>query len=600
MPNIIRLLPDSIANQIAAGEVVQRPASVVKELLENSIDAHATQIKLIIKEAGRSLIQIIDNGSGMSEVDARMCFEKHATSKLNSSEDLFNLRTMGFRGEALASIAAIAHVDLESCDGSSDIGTRVVVEGSKIKGQSSIASKKGTKTSVKNIFFNIPARRNFLKSNTVENKHILDEFIFIALAHPNIELFLYQEDREVYHLPISKLSQRIVNIFGENYKNQLIPCNQQSELISISGYIGKPNYAKKTRGDQFLYVNKRYIKSAQLNHAIKSAYDKLIPIDVFPFYVIFIDIKPHLVDVNVHPSKTEVKFEDDSLVYSMLHSVAKKSLSVYQVAPSIDFTQEANFNIIKPIQFTNGNNFSYKEKSYAQFRNTETNDNLESAWNSIIENAEKKPEPTQILLDSKINIISDGISPDLNSRMIQLHAKYILFQTKSYLMLIDQCAAHKRILFESYLNSVRNGSGKMQQLLFPTHISLSPADLALLEGHKQDLNKLGFEIETFGKHNIIITACPTEVQDIDLQNTIETLLESLKWNKNNLSISIQENIALAAANSSAVKCGKILEQAEMKSIIDRLFACSNPNHSPDNKKVFVSLSIEDIEEIFEK
>lgn len=601
MPNIIRLLPDSIANQIAAGEVIQRPSSVVKELLENSIDAQATQIKLIIKEAGRSLLQIVDNGIGMSEIDARMCFEKHATSKLNSSEDLFNLHTMGFRGEALASIAAIAHVELESCDGSSSIGTKVIIEGSKIKNQTAIASKKkGTTISVKNIFFNIPARRNFLKSNIVENKHILDEFIFIALSYPNIEFFLYQEDKETYHLPISNLGQRIINIFGENYRNQLIPCTQQTDLVSITGYIGKPNYAKKTRGDQFLYVNKRHIKSNQLNHAIKSAYDKLMPGDSFPFYVISIDIKPYLIDVNVHPSKTEIKFEDDSMVYSILHTVVKKALSVYQIAPSIDFSQEANFNILKPIQVNNNNSTTYKENRYAQFKSTDVRKNLESRWNNIIENATNKHETAQNLFHSKINVVSDTVSPDTDNKIIQLHGRYILFQTKTYLMFIDQCAAHKRILFEDYLKLLQNGNSKMQQLLFPTHVTLSLQDFALLNVHKNDLHRLGFEINDFGKHEIIITACPTELQDENLQHVIETLLESLKLNKKNLSLDYQESIALAVANSSTIKAGTILLQNEMQSLVDRLFACSNPNYSPDKDKIFISLSVEEIEKLFEK
>lgn len=621
MPNIIKLLPDNIANQIAAGEVIQRPASVVKELLENAIDAKATIIKLITKEAGATLIQVIDNGVGMSEIDARMCFENHATSKLSSSNDLFNLKTMGFRGEALASIAAIAQVELESCDNTNGIGTKIIIEGSRIKNQTNVATSRGTKVSVKNIFFNIPARRNFLKSINIENKHILDEFIRIALSHPHIEFSLHQDEKEIYQLSTGKLSNRIVQIFGENYRNQLIPCEQETQFISIRGYIGKPNHAKKTRGDQFLFVNNRFIKSHQIAYAIKNAYEKLIQPDLFPFYSIYIDIQPNLVDVNVHPNKTEVKFEDESMIYSIINSVVKKSLSIYQVAPAIDFTVEANFNLIKPPQL-NSESGTYKEFKYAQFKNSFSSkldpntgvyprrsggenekgiNSITTAWNNILENAEEDTLHTQSVFHSQMNNEEQDLNKsekEIGSKMLQIHGKYILFQTKNSVIIVDQCATHKRILFEEYLNSIISNQNKMQNLLFPEHISLSPMDLILIKEYQEDLHRIGFEIESFGKNEILITACPMDVQNANIKQTIESILENLKWNSKNLSIENKENIALAAANSAAMKPGKILEKEEMKSLIERLFTCTNPNYTADGVKTFVSLSMDDIEGLF--
>lgn len=613
MANIIKQLPDNIANQIAAGEVIQRPASVVKELLENAIDAKATIIKLITKEAGATLIQVIDNGVGMSEIDARMCFENHATSKLTSSDDLFNLKTMGFRGEALASIAAIAQVELEACDNINNIGTKVIIEGSRIKNQTNVATSRGTKISVKNIFFNIPARRNFLKSINIENKHILDEFIRIALSHPNIEFSLHQDGKEIYQLSTGKLSNRIVQIFGENYRNQLIPCEQETQFLSIRGYIGKPNHAKKTRGDQFLFVNNRFIRSHQIAHAIKNAYEKLIQDDVFPFYAIYIDIQPNLVDINVHPNKTEVKFEDESMIYSIINSVVKKALSIYQVAPAIDFTVEANFNLVKPPQLNNESG-TYKEFKYAQFKNTLLSkldfrlpekekgiNNIATAWNNILENAEEDTSHTQSVFHSQMHNEEQDLNKtekEIGNKMLQIHGKYILFQTKNSVMIVDQCATHKRILFEEYLNSLISNQNKMQNLLFPEHISLSPIDLILIKEYQEDLHKIGFEIESFGKNEILITACPMDVQNSNIKQTIESILENLKWNNKNLSIQDKENIALAAANSAAMKPGKILEKEEMKSLIERLFTCSNPNYTADGSKTFVSLSVDDIEGLF--
>jgi DNA mismatch repair protein MutL len=610
MSHLIRLLPDSLANQIAAGEVVQRPASVVKELIENAIDAESSAIKVVVKDAGKTLIQVIDNGNGMSEVDARMSFEKHATSKISTAADLFNVHNMGFRGEALASIAAVAQVEMETCHKEGELGTRIVIEGSQVKTQEPVSAARGTKISVKNLFFNVPARRNFLKSNPIETKHIIEEFQRTALARPDIAFSLYQNETETYQLPATKLSHRIVHLLGEAYKKQLIPCQEATDSLKIQGYIGKPTYAKKTRGEQFFFVNSRFIKSSYLHHAVKSAFEGLLPQDVFPFYVLFIDIAPSHIDVNVHPTKTEIKFDDERMVYSILMSTIKKALAVHHVAPSIDFEQNTNFNpFAAPPSTTRQYPSNTTEKNYVQFKNLGTA-KQEGAkdWEKLFQGLEQAlPEDnaeqsTMFHRASAVNApANEGralASITESAVKIQLHEKYLLTQVKSGLLLIEQNAAHERILYERYLQALQNKSGSAQQLLFPIHVSLNPADLALVEGHEAEIRALGFILESFGKDSLIISGCPVEVADQDPKQLLEGLIEQFKWNKAQFSLSTQENLARSMAKRACIQPGKRLKKEEIDNLVDQLFACTNPNYTPDGRTIFITITLEDLHTMF--
>ena len=632
MSSIIRLLPDAIANQIAAGEVVQRPASVVKELVENAIDARSSFIKVVIKDAGKSLIQVIDDGTGMSEVDARMSFEKHATSKISTSEDLFNIRTMGFRGEALASIAAVAQLEMETCRNPEELGTRIVMEGAVVKSQNPVSTSQGTKISVKNLFFNVPARRNFLKSNPVETKHILDEIQRVALARPDIAFSLYQNDLETYQLPIAKLSHRIVHLFGEAYKKQLIFCQEATNSLKIQGYVGKPAHAKKTRGEQFFFINQRFIKSPYLHHAVKNAFEGLLPQDAFPFYVLFVDIDPQRIDVNVHPTKTEIKFDDERMVYSILTATIKKALAVHHVAPSIDFEQNTNFNpfaIVSPTKplttkqtppqskassstpstitpLTDG---KLADRHYTQFKRPEASPagsakdwaklahHLEIPSGSPSSTAPPQLTPSSSTPDASVVPIEPVVGQGIFK--VQLHRQHILTQVKSGMLLIDQHAAHERILYERYLQPLQTGEARSaQQLLFPVRIVLNPADLALVQAHTKELQALGFVLESFGKDSLIVAGCPAETIEHDLKQLLESLIEQFKLNKAQFSLDTQENLIRSLAKRASIQPGKQLQKEEIDALIDQLFACNNPNYTPTGRKIFVILTLEDIQDIF--
>ena len=622
MSNIIRLLPDSIANQIAAGEVVQRPASVVKELIENSIDAGSTAIKVVIRDAGKTLIQVIDNGRGMSEVDARMSFEKHATSKIKTSEDLFNIQTMGFRGEAMASIAAVAQLEMDTCPNEEELGTRIVIEGAEVKTQTPVATPKGTKISVKNLFFNVPARRNFLKSNPVETKHIIDEFQRAALARPDITFALYQNDLETYQLPATKLSHRIVHLFGEAHKKQLVPCQEATDLLKIQGYIGKPTHAKKTRGEQFFFVNQRFIKSPYLHHAVKNAFEGLLPQDVFPFYVLFIDIDPKRIDVNVHPTKTEIKFEDERMVYAVLTAAIKQALAVHHVAPSIDFEQNVNFNPFavasatedqpslapptpsQPLTTTASPSAAspVTDRQYTQFKRASSpSTGSTKDWEKLAQYLDPKaPLPDHPQSSSPPLTETVPVAPVVEGIFkVQLHQRYILTQVKSGMLLIDQHAAHERVLYERCLQTAQhNQPQNAQQLLFPVHIALNPADLTLVRAHEKDLQALGFVLESFGKDSLIVAGCPAEAVDQDLKQLLEGLIEQFKWNQAQFSLSTQENLARSLAKRACIQPGKPLQKEEMDTLVDQLFACDNPNYTPSGRRTFVMMTLEDIKNIF--
>ncbi len=605
MSNIIQLLPDCISNQIAAGEVVQRPSSVVKELLENSIDAGASEIKVIIKNSGKTLIQIIDNGKGMSEIDARMCFEKHATSKIRETKDLFNIKTMGFRGEALASIAAVSQVEMETCSNENELGTKIIIEGSEVKSQTPTSTSKGTTIAIKNLFYNIPARRNFLKSDAVETKHIIDEFQRISLSNPQVSFFLFNNDNEIYHLPISKLSHRIVNIFGKNYQKQLLSCQEQTDSLQIKGYLGTPENSKKTRGEQFFFVNNRFIKSPYLHHVIKTTFENLILPNYYPFYVIFIEIDPQKIDINVHPTKTEIKFEEEKFVYSILKSAVQKSISIYHISPSIDFEQNVNSSTYKLMERAAVSSIpkrvSLEDKNYSQFKNYDNQKANKEDWEKFFQQINSEPKLDEekqtsiITIESNINDINYEKSL-ISKDKIQIHQRYIFTQLKSGVLIVDQKAAHERILYEKYTNAILTKSGSSQQLLFPCTFEINKSDFMIVKECEEEIRSLGF-IFKYQHSKIIISGCPTEVSDKNLRDLFDGLIEQYKLNLN-LSLEKKENLARSFSKKSTLPYGKILERHEMDSLIDQLFACENPKYTPEKKKTFIKVNIKQLEEMF--
>jgi DNA mismatch repair protein MutL len=604
MPDIIQLLPDSIANQIAAGEVVQRPASAVKELMENSIDAGAKSVKLIIKEAGKTLLQVIDDGIGMSETDARMSLERHATSKIRKAEDLFELYTMGFRGEALASIAAVAQVELKTRPADQELGTCIVVEGSDIKKQEPVACEKGTSISVKNLFYNIPARRNFLKSNPVELKHIIDEFQRLALAHPEITFSFIQNDGQIYDLPATKLSQRVVSLFGKSYKEQLATCQEETDTVKVTGYVGKPDFARKTRGEQFLFVNRRFIRSNYLNHAVMNAFEGLIAENSFPFYVLFIEIDPKHIDVNVHPTKTEIKFDDERAVYAVVRAAVRQAIGSHNLTPAIDFNADVNF-----ITKLNNANSQSKQVYFEERFSTALHRSHTDNWEKLYENPEVKPVVVKqqdeietpavqtLRFESAINQSTPATATE-EKALFQLHARYVVKQVRSGMMIIDQQAAHERILFEKFLNQLKNKSGQSQQSLFPQAITFSAADFALALEMQPEIEALGFRFDVFGKNTLVVNGVPANVQAANEKELFEGLIEQFKVNQSELALPLQENLARALARRASIKTGQPLVREEMQALVDSLFACSTSNYSPDGKPTFFIFELNKIESYF--
>ncbi len=590
MPDIIQLLPDSIANQIAAGEVVQRPASAAKELMENAIDAGATSIKLIVKEAGKILLQVIDNGAGMSETDARMSLERHATSKIRKAEDLFTIRTMGFRGEALASLAAVSQLEMKTRLGSHDLGTLLMVEGSEVKKQEAVACEKGTSISIKNLFYNIPARRNFLKSNPVELRHIIDEFQHLSLAHPSVAFMFVQGDEIVYDLPPVKLSQRIIGLFGKSYQEQLAACQEETALVKVTGYIGRPEAARKTRGEQFLFVNQRYIRNNYLAHAVSSAFEGLLQDNSFPFYVLFIEIDPKHIDINVHPTKTEIKFDDERAVYAVVRSAVKQALGAHNLSPALDFAGDVNMvnKLSSSQQLTKEQYFD------EQFGNSLKRSNL-SNWEKLFEGEETNsrlfstpPPAPKVLLRFESSINNEGTQATEEKTCFQLHHTYILREVKNGLMIIDQQLAHERVLFEKYMLQLKGSPGSSQQSLFPQAITFSASDFALVMEMEQEIKTLGFRFEIFGKNTLQVSGVPTETT-ANQKELFEGLVEQFKRNQSELSIPIRENLAQSLAKRTAIKAGQKLAKEEMNAIVRGLFSCNNPNYSPEGKSTFFVL-----------
>jgi DNA mismatch repair protein MutL len=613
MPDIIRLLPDSLANQIAAGEVVQRPASAVKELLENAIDAGATQIELIIKDAGKLLIQVIDNGKGMSGTDARMSFERHATSKLSTRDDLFSIRTLGFRGEALASIAAVAQVELKTRRAEDELGTLIKIEGSEVKSQESVSCEKGTSISVKNLFYIVPARRNFLKSNPVELRHIIDEFQRVALSNPEIAFTFHQNDLEVYNLPAEKLSHRIIAMFGSNYKEQLVPCHEETNVINIHGYIGKPEHSKKTRGEQFFFVNNRFIKHNYLHHAVMNAFDELLSSENFPFYVLFIDIDPKHIDINVHPTKTEIKFDDEKTIYAIIRAAVKKALATHNIIPSIDFDHNINFGDI--IDTKVEKNFIPERQTFRSQSDRANQENWEELYKHFEtdrgqDNKMNQEEPetnsTSLIIESAANNLDSSLklNRDLlyseNHSTFQLHNRYIVAQIKSGMVIVDQQAAHERILYEKYLSMLQNKFGASQQFLFPQSIELNPSDFTLVMEMEEEIRSLGFVFNVFGKHTLVVNGIPADVPNGSEKDLFEGLIEQYKTNKAELKIDRRENLARALARKSALKPGTKLSLVEMNTLIDQLFACKTPNYAPNGNLTIVIMDMGKIARYFNK
>ncbi len=617
MPDIIHLLPDFLANQIAAGEVVQRPASVVKELLENAVDARATSVQVIVKEAGKQLVQVVDNGIGMSETDARMCFERHATSKISTTEDLFRIRTMGFRGEAMASIGAVAQVELKTKTDKAETGTKLLVEGSGIVLQEPVATPQGTSIAVKNLFYNVPARRNFLKSNAVEMRHILDEFQRVALAYPEVAFTLYHNDTEVFNLPAGKLSQRIVSIFGSNYKEQMAYCEEDTTFLTVKGYIGKPEHARKARGEQFFFVNNRFVKSGYLNHAVMTAFEGLLPKENHPFYVLFIELEPEKIDINVHPTKTEIKFEDEKTVYAIVHAAVKKALGTYNIAPSLDFDGDVNFAPLQPIRVQGGyNEFDPDSKprggdsssGFPGFTPPATSRRATSkGWEQLYEPLREQPEQesTTTSASSGMGLLDDvfaasDVPAASSNKAIQIHQKYLLVQVKSGVMIVDQQAAQERILYEKYSASLQKKTGASQALLFPQTLQLSPADAALVHELAAEFKDMGFLFEDFGGNTIILNGIPADVHAANEKELLEELIEQYKNNSATLKLDKRENLARAMARRIASRSLARMSDLEMNSLVDKLFACQVPNYAPGGQKTLVIMELSQLHDLFQK
>lgn len=630
MSDIIHLLPDAIANQIAAGEVVQRPASALKELMENAIDAGATVVKVLVKDAGKALIQVIDNGKGMSLTDARMSFERHATSKIRTSEDLFAIRTFGFRGEALASIAAVAQVELKTKQKGAELGTLIQIEGSDIKKQEPIATTEGTSIAVKNLFFNVPARRNFLKSNSIEMRHLVEEFQRVALSYPEVAFTFYQNDMEFFNLNSGKLSQRIVGIFGKNYQGNLVSCSEDTPHLTIKGYIGKPESAKKSRGEQFFFVNNRYIRNNYLHHAVVNAYEGLIPADSHPFYVLFLEIDPSHIDINVHPTKTEIKFDDERTVYGVIRSAIKQALGAHHVMPTLDFSLDVNFTENWKKDGKESQDLTqehrYKgedergENSYKQFQSPTFKRASVSGWERLFEGGESlnQSATSADLLDplDEMNVLTFSskandeapkqplVFPDPKETetgaVFQVDGNFIVAQMSSGLVIIDQQTAHERILYERYQRQLTKAAGASQRCLFPQHVQLSPSDFVLVLDIQQELHQLGFLIEEFGKDTILIQGIPADTPMKNEKALFEGLLEQFKHFKSELSLDTRENLARSLARRSSIKKGTKLNSAELESMVGQLFACQNPNYGLSGNKTFVKLDLHKIQAFFTK
>ncbi|MCK3683931.1 DNA mismatch repair endonuclease MutL [Maribellus sp. YY47] len=617
MSDIIQLLPDAVANQIAAGEVIQRPASVVKELVENALDAGATEITINIKDAGKTLIQISDNGCGMSPTDARMAFERHATSKIKSANDLFCIRTMGFRGEALASIAAIADVELRTKRVEDELGTFIHIIGSEVKTQEPAGVNNGTNFLIKNLFYNVPARRKFLKANSTELKHIIWEVQRVALPNPEIRFSLIHNGTPVYELPAANYRKRIVDVFGKSLAQSLVNVDEDTSIVKIFGFIGQPKFARKTMGEQFFFVNGRFMRHPYFHKALMQAYEQLLPPDSFPSYFLFLELDPGSIDINVHPTKTEIKFENERDIWPIIHAAVRESLGKHNVVPSIDFDQSGSIDIPVPKRSAEGIRFpdikinpdynpfdtdkqhsegSYTPSSTTSFREKKNLGNWEDLYQGVQLKIKSEQEPVSVR--QSVDFSEARAEHFSGKKVLQLKQRYILTPVKSGLMVIDQRRAHERILFEQFLEVLRSDSVASQQQLFPQTIDLNPADAAVLRSILDDLLSLGFDIREFGKDTFVINGTPGVLDVTSPELIVEKLLEEYKNSPVDARTKAKEQIALSLAKASALNYGVDLKQEEVDHLIDNLFACSTPNFTPDGKKVLTIIPIDDIEKSF--
>lgn len=622
MPDIIQLLPDSVANQIAAGEVIQRPASVVKELVENAIDAGASHIKINLKDAGRTLIQVSDNGCGMSDTDARMAFERHATSKIKAANDLFAIRTMGFRGEALASIAAIADVELYTKQHDQEIGTLIHINGSNVLKQEPTSCASGTNFMVKNLFFNVPARRKFLKSNAAELKHIIHEIQRVALANPDIAFSMINNKQPVYELGQDNIRKRIVALFGKHSIQKLIPVNTDTTLVKITGYIGQPKHARKTFGEQFFFVNKRFMRHPFFHKAVVQAYEKILPPDTIPSYFLFFEVDPENIDINIHPTKTEIKFEDESAIWQMIKATVRESLGKHNVVPSIDFDQAGSFDIpiapksaddIRPPEIEIDPTYNPFEKEVVftgtnPFNQTPKKTPKAQYWEKLYQDFTQKEHEEEEFPEEEEELLSPQLAPATHHEIqheetysgktfFQFKGKYILTPVKSGLMVIDQKRAHERILFENFMSVIDSNEIVSQKQLFPHTFDLNAADAQLLNSVLDDLKALGFDISNFGNNSFIIHGTPGILDNSSPQSVVESLLEDIKSSADNLQEKAREKIAASLAKASAISYGYVMKEEEVNQLIDQLFACSTPNFSPTGKQVLTIMPIEHFEKL---
>lgn len=623
MSSIIQLLPDHVANQIAAGEVVQRPASVVKELLENAVDAKATDIKLVIKDAGKSLVQVIDNGIGMNITDARLCFERHATSKIRQAEDLFDLHTKGFRGEALASIAAIAHVEMKTKQEQDELGTHIVIEGSKFVSQEPSVLPKGTSFAVKNLFFNIPARRNFLKSDTIELRHIIDEFHRVALAHPNIYFTMIHNGSEAFNLPQSNYRQRIVNVFSAKTNEKLVPVQEETDILKIQGFVGKPEFAKKNRSEQFFFVNDRFIKSGYLNHAVMAAFEGLLKDNAQPSYFLYLDVPPNTIDINIHPTKTEIKFDDEHALYAILRSAIKHSLGQFNVAPVLDFDRDPNLDT--PYQYQNKtaeyptiqvdrsfNPFAddptdtelMKQKTTKSYSNAssykkqEVGANWESLYVGLKQDTEEVASFSFENEEVTASLFDEKEEEQTTKRTYQIHKKYIVSPIKSGMVIMDQNRAHQRVLYEQFLANMTVKQASSQQLLFPLQLHFTSNEMKLITELQLSLENTGFVFEAFESDAVHISGVPVNTSESEVSIVLEQLISDLQDGIPDSSFCQNDTIAKSMAKSLAVRTGTYLTEKEQENLVNNLFACKEPNVSPFLKPTFITMSVDDLDKKF--
>ena len=611
MADQIQLLPEHVANQIAAGEVVQRPASVVKELLENAIDAGAGQIQLIVKDGGKSLIQVVDDGSGMGPVDAGLSMQRHATSKIRKAEDLFHIRTKGFRGEALASIAAIAHMELLTRRETDALGIRIRVAGSEKEAPEEAVAPVGTSVSVKNLFFNLPARRNFLKSARVEYRHVLEEFQRVALAHPDIAFSLFHNDSELFQLPATGLRKRIAHLFGKRMDSRLVPLGEDTQVVQLSGFICKPEYARKSRGTQFFFVNQRFIKSPYLHHAVMNAYEGLLRPDTLPGYFIFLQVPEDSIDINIHPTKTEIKFEDEQSLYAILRSAVKHSLGQFNIRPVLDFEKDQNLET--PYQYKdrqarvpevtvdrNFNPFSESGPPGGKPSHTKPRPaSWEALYEGLGEGMEKAGEPAPWVVESGVG--SEPLFPTETLQGIsevvslQLDQRYILTRVKSGLLLIDQHRAHQRVLYEQFLQNLSQQEPATQTLLFPVKLELSPADMHVLEDMQESLEAMGFRFGARAEGVLEITGLPGLIPESGVGRLLDGLIAQWQHQDAEAGYSEGDRMARLLSRSLSIRPGAPLDAASRQALINDLFACKEPGLSPFRKKIYATLTVEELE-----